>query len=77
MCRWVLYYGETEVLLADVILTPEHALFAQAKHAGLALAQWGEPLKHLRSVVNWVARNQKLNGDGSGFGFFLTFPKQV
>jgi predicted glutamine amidotransferase len=70
MCRWVLFFGSEKVRISTVVLDPEHSLLSQSKRGGAALTKHVQ-LEHLESVVNWLARNHQINGDGAGIAFFV------
>lgn len=71
MCRWVLYFGSVEVRLEDVLVRPEHSLFAQSKKGGFVSHQLVR-LAHFTDLINFLERNHSVNADGFGVAFWAS-----
>jgi len=64
MCRWLVYFGESEVLLADLVTRPKNSIVQQS---------FADP--YLPFIPCEKQRlNHKVNGDGFGFGWYDDIP---
>jgi len=64
MCRWLVFIGQTETLLADLISKPKHSILTQtSKHFLPGIVCSFEQLQLL---------NAPINGDGFGVGWYTS-----